>query len=328
VNEAVEGLFTVRATRYRNIALLSLVTFVCFVTAVVKAVLHVACIAREGKKIVSVAAFVLTSPTDRVKFRSNLHLFFRSKTEKCLVCNQKGVLVFAEAKLREPPAHMKRALQRRNREGSSANSNGVNDGTLNVRKMRFESVAKWRTQHSTVCSGLWHWQLQSDVRGAPRTWSVEEWQEDGYCPLLDALQTKFMDQVDDATDSPGEEIVMPVGSRSKASKHVLGDPAVLRSLDAHQAQLFSDRWQQKHTKLGPRHVSDHFCIPDAITNALSDSTVYAPITTVDQELRWVEKDGEGETVQRKSSVRGATWGAHGPERLPPQPVRREWRHTH
>jgi hypothetical protein len=97
---------------------------------------------------------------------------------------------------------------------------------------------------------------------------------------------------------------MPVGSRSKASKHVLGGPAVLRSMEAHEAARFSDQWQQKQTKLGPRHVSDHFCIPDAITNALSDSTVYAPITAGGQEVRWVETDGEGVAVHRKSSVRG------------------------
>jgi hypothetical protein len=74
---------------------------------------------------------------------------------------------------------------------------------------------------------------------------------------------------------------MPVGSRSKASKHVLCDPAIYTpSPDA----------QRK-----PRHVSDQLCIPDAITNALSDSmhTVYAPITTADHELSWVEEDGNG-----------------------------------
>jgi hypothetical protein len=106
-----------------------------------------------------------------------------------------------------------------------------------------------------------------------------------------------MDQVYAAMASPGKEVVMPAGSRSKASKHVLCDPAIHRPLDAH-------RLQQKQTKLGPRHVGDHLCIPDAITNVLSDSTVYAPITTVDQELRWVEEDGEGAAAQRTSSVRG------------------------
>jgi hypothetical protein len=90
-----------------------------------------------------------------------------------------------------PPMVVKRALQQRNREGSSANSNGVNAGTPNVRKIRFEPVARWRTQPSKVCRGRWHWQLQGDIQGAPRTWSVAEWEEDGHCPLLDALQANF-----------------------------------------------------------------------------------------------------------------------------------------
>jgi hypothetical protein len=51
-------------------------------------------------------------------------------------------------------------------------------------------------------------------------------------------------------------------------------------------------------------VSELFCIPDAITNALSDIAVYALITAVDQEWSWVEEDGKGAAVQRKASVRG------------------------
>jgi hypothetical protein len=51
-------------------------------------------------------------------------------------------------------------------------------------------------------------------------------------------------------------------------------------------------------------VSDQLCIPDAITNALGDNTVYAPITTADQEWSWAEEDGKGKVVQRKASVRG------------------------
>jgi hypothetical protein len=91
---------------------------------------------------------------------------------------------------------------------------------------------------------------------------------------------------------------MPAGSRSKASKNALCDPAIHRpNPDAH-------RLQQKQAELGPRHVSELFCIPDAITDALSDNTVYALITTVDQEWSWVEEDGKGVAVHRKAGVRG------------------------
>jgi hypothetical protein len=51
-------------------------------------------------------------------------------------------------------------------------------------------------------------------------------------------------------------------------------------------------------------VGDEFCIPDAITNALSDSTVYAPIATADQALSWKEEDSKGVTAPRTASTSG------------------------
>jgi hypothetical protein len=66
-------------------------------------------------------------------------------------------------------------------------------------------------------------------------------------------------------------------------------------------------------------VSDLFCIPDAITDALSDIAVYALITTVDQEWSWVEEDGKGVAVHRKAGVRGMEHTDLA-GRAPPQPV--------